>query len=176
MTKIDAKCYAIGKLVAYVLTDEEQSIIVYSDVAVNFQNGSNVQQFHRIMLNNTIDYGKRYSRSKCRNNTICCYLSEDNSCCYGTIITFFLAQQMQPFCLIKKLHATNDSSPLENIRPSRNSNTSLLNAQHLISQQVVHISKFPIALPINRIIKKCIFISVGQNEYVIAFPNSYEIH
>ena len=50
MTKIDAECYAIGKLVAYVLTDEERSIIVSSNVAVNFQNGSNVQQFHRIML------------------------------------------------------------------------------------------------------------------------------
>ncbi len=176
MTKIDIECYAIGKTSAHVVTDEEQRIIASSNV--NLQNSTNVQQFNRMMMKNTIYYSKQYSRSRCRNNTICCYLSDDNSIQYGTIITFYLAQETQPFCFIEKLHAANDSSPLMNIRPSHNRNI-----RDLISQQVVHTTKYPseiIALSIKQIFKKCIFISVphdiGRAEYVITLPNSYEIH
>ena len=115
------------------------------------------------MINNTIYQSQQYSRTTCRNNTVCCYLTDDNTLCYGTILTFFLAQQGQPFCFIEKLHQTNNSSPLMNVRPSRNRDIRILNTQDLVSHQIVHTTSFPtevIAIPICQIIKKCILIRI----------------
>lgn len=126
---------------------------------------TSVQRFNCAMINDTIYHSKRYSRTTCRKNTVCCYLTDDDSITYGTIVAFCLAaQQTQPFCFIEKLDKVNDFSPLLNIRPSRNRDIRILNAQYFISRQFLHTTSFQNevtqAIPICRIIKKCVFICV----------------
>ena len=143
--------------------------------------GSSVQQFGRLLVGDTLYHSKQHSRTKCRNNTICCYYSE-GSTGYGTIRAFYLSKHAPPFCLIEAFNISNDTSPLTNLRPSRNREISALNVRSIIPHQIIHVtnhSKKLVAVPIEQIVRKCIHISVSLGRpqtYVIRLPNPYELH
>ena len=156
-----------------------ESVVSSSGIDLR-QNGLKVQHFDRLLMFNTIYCSEQYSRSGSRNNTVCCYHS---SLGYGKIEVFFIAQDVSPFCLIEAFSVAHDTSPLTNLRSPRNKKMRQLNAQDVICHQIIHVAKSPgrlVALPLQHIIKKCLFNRVpivGQHaEYIIPNPNPYEVY
>lgn len=102
---------------------------------------------------------------------------------YGQIVGFYLLQASQ-ICIVKVFTIAQDSSPLNNIRPSQINKIREVDYHLKLNNQVLHIdTKAPenlTAIPVANIKKKCVRIKLpieGQKaEYIVPCPNHYEVH
>ena len=90
MMKIDYGCYVVGQLSTHNCSAEEHSAL--TAIGITVPNQSDLNHFQRLMLNGTIYKSQSYSRSKCRNDTICCFRSDEGSISYGSIKGFFFVR------------------------------------------------------------------------------------
>ena len=177
MHQLSESCYGLGKMSLHNLTTEEQTIISNSGLILQ---SSQVQKLKRIMLHGTIFHSLLPINAKfSRDNTFCCYQIHGEFG-YGQIESIFL-QGAVSFCLIHQLLAENEASPLKNLRPSCIADINNLNYWDKLKEQVVCIRKDTlVAIPINDIISKCIYINIpirGQHaNCIIQLPNAYEVH
>lgn len=111
------------------------------------------------MINNVIFYSTEYSMSgSLRDNTLCSFQDQSGGTSYGQIVGFYLSQASQ-ICIVKVFTIAQDSSPLNNIRPSQIDKIREVDYHLKLNNQVPHIdTKAPenlMAIPVANIKKMC---------------------
>ena len=135
MYKINGNCYAIGKLTLHIATTNESEIIIASGFTLP---NNRIQKFKRLMINNVIFYSTEYSMSGSRDNTLCSFQDQSGGTSYGQIVGFYLLQASQ-ICIVKVFTIAQDSSPLNNIRPSQINKIREVDYHLKLNNQVLHI-------------------------------------
>ena len=104
------------------------------------------------------------------------YITSDGSIEYG-VIQSFLIHRGTSISLIKTYNVVG-TSPISHLRPARDMSIRKQNVDNQLRSIFVSVAQptSMVAVPTVNLKKKCISIPVKKKNYIVPFPNQYEIH
>ena len=169
MTSLGPHVYAVGKVTAINLTEQQQHLIHYSNTNLTFS---------RLYKEGTIYHSTSYMNygNGKRNNSFCMYRQQDtNTFNFGQITMFIL--KPTPHALLYKV-TVQRSSLMQSAGYVNHSKLLLHQRVDLLHKYLptAAITNELVPVDIKDIIKKAVFISVPPHNYIASLPSSYEYH